>query len=249
MEKHGFSVHVALVCSWRHDRRWGTCESPQALTHKNCKIPSPSLYWESKPGQLSSRVVVAFSSLARIWGECWTIHSPPAFFSFKVEISSRTLILLFRQGAVHVSELRWLWLSVPWQIACQLISWQVPHYTWTVAESAHSDFIGSKVYACWGALLAEWPGSFTCHCRYTGMERAPNKSQLVHKVDSGEENYLTAPAGIRTHNLSITSPALLPTSYPGSLFSICTAYWLYLYLTLCLWHWLERWRNRILGNT
>ena len=27
-------------------------------------------------------VVVVFSSLARIWGECLTIHSPPAFFFF-----------------------------------------------------------------------------------------------------------------------------------------------------------------------
>ena len=26
-------------------------------------------------------------------------------------------------------------------------------------------------------LIAEWPGSFTCHCGYTGAERAPNKSQ------------------------------------------------------------------------
>ena len=27
------------------------------------------------------------------------------------------------------------------------------------------------------ALLAEWPGSFTCHCGDTGVERIPNKSQ------------------------------------------------------------------------
>ena len=27
------------------------------------------------------------------------------------------------------------------------------------------------------ALLAEWPGSFTCHCGNTGMEQTPNKSQ------------------------------------------------------------------------
>ena len=48
--------------------------------------------------------VVAFSSHAMIWGECSTIHSPPAlffFFFFKVEISSRTLISLFRPGSVH----------------------------------------------------------------------------------------------------------------------------------------------------
>ena len=44
-------------------------------------------------------VVMAFSSLATIWGECSTVHSPTAlfflfflfFFFFLVEISSRTL--------------------------------------------------------------------------------------------------------------------------------------------------------------
>ena len=38
----------------------------------------------------------------------------------------------------------------------------------------------------------------------------------AHKVNSGEENSPAAPAGVRTRNLSIRSPALLPTSYPGS---------------------------------
>ena len=38
------------------------------------------------------------------------------------------------------------------------------------------------------------------------MERTPNK-ESAHEVDSGEENSPAAPAGIRTRNLSITSPA------------------------------------------
>ena len=49
----------------------------------------------------------AFSSLARFFGECSNIHSPPApllllphfFFFFLMEISSRTLIRLFRSGS------------------------------------------------------------------------------------------------------------------------------------------------------
>ena len=48
--------------------------------------------------------VVAFSSRAKILRECSTIHSPPALFFvvlFKVEISSRKLIPLFRLGSVH----------------------------------------------------------------------------------------------------------------------------------------------------
>ena len=49
-------------------------------------------------------VVVAFSSRARILGECSTFHSPPALFFFNfffMEISSRALIPLFRPGSVH----------------------------------------------------------------------------------------------------------------------------------------------------
>ena len=46
-------------------------------------------------------VVVTFSSLARIWGVCSTMHSPPELFFFEVEISSRTLITLFMPGSIH----------------------------------------------------------------------------------------------------------------------------------------------------
>ena len=45
-------------------------------------------------------VVVTFFSLARILGECSTIHSPPALV-FEVEISLRTLIQLFIAGSVQ----------------------------------------------------------------------------------------------------------------------------------------------------
>ena len=58
-------------------------------------------------------MVVAFSSLARIWGECSTIHYPLAvlllllfvcFLFFKVEISSGTLIPLFGQNLSNVAQ-------------------------------------------------------------------------------------------------------------------------------------------------
>ena len=51
-------------------------------------------------------MVVAFSSLARILGECSTTHLPPALF-FEVEISSHTLISLFRPGSVHSGSASW----------------------------------------------------------------------------------------------------------------------------------------------
>ena len=40
-----------------------------------------------------------------------------------------------------------------------------------------------------------------------GVERIP-KLESAQKVDPGEENSPAAPAGIRTRDLSITSPAL-----------------------------------------
>ena len=73
-----------------------------------------------------------------------------------------------------------------------------PYYACTAAQSAH--FIGSRVYACLGV---------TCHLHFWQNDR------VAHKVNSGEENSPAAPAGIGTRNFSMTSPVLLPTSYPG----------------------------------
>ena len=42
------------------------------------------------------------------------------------------------------------------------------------------------------ALLVEWPGSFTCHCRNPGVEY-----ESTHKVNSGEENSPRYPFIIR----------------------------------------------------
>ena len=39
----------------------------------------------------------------------------------------------------------------------------------------------------------------------------------AHKVNFGEENSPAAPAWILTHNLSVTTLALLPTSFPATL--------------------------------
>ena len=52
-------------------------------------------------------VVVTFSSLARIFGECSIIHSLPALFFFKVEISSHALFPLFMWGSVHSGSVSW----------------------------------------------------------------------------------------------------------------------------------------------
>ena len=61
------------------------------------------------------------------------------------------------------------------------------------------------------ALLAKWPGSLTCYCSNTGVEWT-QKSESAQKVDLGEENLPTVPAGTQTRDPLIMSPSLYPCS-------------------------------------
>ena len=135
-------------------------------------------------------------------------------------------------GSVHIGSASWddCGRMFPYKLRVSSFPDRFPHYAWTAARSAHSDFVGSRVYSCLDVTcyLHFWQndrGYFTCHCGNTGVERTPNKSQHT-KVNPGEEKSPAAPAGIRTLNLSITSRALLPTSYSGSAY-------LWLYVLIC----------------
>ena len=102
-------------------------------------------------------MVCVFFSLARIWGECSTIHSPPAlFFFFLMEISSRTLIALLIPGSVTSDSASWddCGRTFPDKLSVSSFPDRFLHYAWTAAWSAHSDFVGSRVYASLGV---------TCH--------------------------------------------------------------------------------------
>ena len=84
---------------------------------------------------------------------------------------------------------------VPWQVVYELVSWKVP----TLCLDGG---IVSPLWLCLvkgvcmfrcnlpPELLAEWLGSFTCHC----------------SKHSGEKNSSAIPAGIWTCNISITIP-------------------------------------------
>ena len=129
-----------------------------------------------------------------------------------------------------LSELRRLWPSVPWWVACELVSWQVP------VLCLHSSIL-SPLRLHWvkaacmfrcnlpHALLAEWPGFFTCHCGNTGVKWTPNKSQPAEKVNFGKEISPATPAGIRTRNRLITSPSLYSLTIPTSLISRIKISW------------------------
>ena len=145
-------------------------------------------------------------------------HTPLAcvFFWFFLFLSGDLLThtdstLYARSGAQWLSELRRLWPSVPWLVACELISWLVPSLCLDrgIVSPLRLRWINGVHFRrnLPHAPLAEWPGPFACHCGNTGVERTPNKSQ--HRNLTLEKKIPpAASAGIRTRNLSITSPAL-----------------------------------------
>ena len=73
-------------------------------------------------------------------------------FFFEVEISLCTLISLFMPGLVHSGSLSWDYggRMFPDKLCVSSFPDRFPHCAWTVAWSAHSDFIGSMVYVCLG---------------------------------------------------------------------------------------------------
>ena len=143
-------------------------------------------------------MVVALSSLTRILGKCSPIHSPSAlFFFFKVEISLRSLIPFFMPGSVHSGSASWddRCRLFPEELRVSSFSDRYLHHTWTAAQSAHSDFVGSRVYACLGV---------TCHLHFLQNDRGLLRTTAVtrgwhghrittHKVNSGEEKSPAAP--------------------------------------------------------
>ena len=135
---------------------------------------------------------MAFSSHARSFGGKFDYSFPTCtFFSlFLMEISLCTLILTLyaRLSPQWPSE---LWPNVPWQVACELISGQVPTLClgsgivdplqWHSQSTPTSLGQGVCMFQCnlAPALFEEWTGSFTCHCSNTGVEQTPNMSQHI----------------------------------------------------------------------
>ena len=83
-------------------------------------------------------------------------HSFPACAVFFYgEISSRTLIPHFMPGSVHSGSAGWddCGRMIPDKLRVSSFPNWFPHYAWTAAWSAHSDFVGSRVYACFGVTF------------------------------------------------------------------------------------------------
>ena len=80
-------------------RQWRLVQSTNTLVFLVVKKVQASV--EQVIKQLANLVVMAFSSLARTFGEGLTVLPVLFFFFFKVEISSCTPIPLFKPGSVH----------------------------------------------------------------------------------------------------------------------------------------------------
>ena len=156
------------------------------------------------------------------FGRMFDCSFPVCFFlSFflsghKLTLTDSTLYV--RISSQWLSELRLLQLNVPWQVACEFISEYGPTLCLDSSIVSLPQLHWVKDVCMFMCNLppehsGEWLGSFTCHCLIMGGTDPEWES--AHKVNSGEDNSAAAPAGIQTCKLSITSPTLLPTSYPG----------------------------------
>ena len=142
-------------------------------------------------------------------------HSFPACSFLKVEISMCTLIPLFRQGSAHSGSASWdnCHQTFPDMVDVSLFPDRFPHYAYTVALSAHSDFTGWRMHVCLG---------ITCHLHFWQNDRcllpatavtqglegwgwgvgwvgADTEQESARKVNSGEKSY---PASYHTHLLN-----------------------------------------------
>ena len=83
-----------------------------------------------------------------------------------------------------------------------------PVYTVTSCKAIHVGCTCINNSSC-NLSTALWQTDwniFTCHCCITGVEEM-QKSESARTVDPRDRNSPAAPAGSRTRNLSITSPA------------------------------------------
>ena len=147
--------------------RWGICVMTW-LHHVDHRMVSRGCVWSAESSPEDFLVIVAFSLRARIQGECLTIHSLHAlFFPFffpKVEMSSHMLIPLFRPGSVQSGSVSWDDCDRVFPDGLRVRSFpeRFPHPAWTAAQSAHSNFDVSRVYACLGV---------TCHLHFWQNDR------------------------------------------------------------------------------
>ena len=104
---------------------------------------------------------------------------PRPHFFFNLEIGSWVSVLFtlsfFPLSCLGGDSASWdslMWTSVPWRVACELVSLMSSHVMLGLCWLK-----GLCVFSCSlpPALSAHWPGSFMCCCDNTGVERIPTQ--------------------------------------------------------------------------
>ena len=163
-----------------------------------------------------------FPSLWGFWDNVWPfipcLHFVLVVVLFKVEISLRTLIPLFSPVSVHSGSANW--------VDCgQVFPDEWAHFqigSHTMSGQQHSQPTPTSLvkdvcmFRCnlTPALLAEWPGPYSCHCGNMGVEWTLNKSQHT-KLTPKKKILVTLLPGFKSQPFIHKSSAL-PTSYPSS---------------------------------
>ena len=138
-----------------------------------------------------------------------------------VEIRSRTLIPPLRQRLVHNGPASWDDCDRVFQDKLRVSSLldRFPHYTCTAAQSAHSDFVGSRVYACLDV---------TCHLHSWQNDQGLLHATAVTQGWNGHQRRVSTQSQLWRRKFSHRScrdsnsqpfdhkPSTLTTSYPSS---------------------------------
>ena len=139
---------------------------------------------------------------------CWIIPQLYLFFESRDQLMHISSTRLAKISQQRQSELRWLWTSLPWWVACELVyltdSHNMPgHHSQPILTS-----LGKSVcsFSCNLSLppLAGWPWSFMCHRGSMRVEWTLSKSK---------DRKLTLRRIIRPQLLLVTSLVLYQVRY------------------------------------
>ena len=134
-----------------------------------------------------------------------------------MEISLRILISLFRPGWIHSGSVSWVdcGRSFPDKLRVSSFLGRFPHYACSPLWLHWVKGVCVFKFNLQPAFLAEWPGSFTCHCSHLGMEQTPNESQPTRLAL--EKKFSCRSCQDLNSQPFDHEAGSLPTSYPGSL--------------------------------
>ena len=149
------------------------------------KICEITPFRDGRIGPDESAAFVAFFLAASGLGEGSTIPRLWFFLYFYFilyfsadQLAHANSTLYANIGPQWLSELRQLWPSVPWRVACELVSLISSHTMPGQHYHAHSDCVGSRLCACLGV---------TCHLHFGQNDRGFLRATAVARGGTDSE--------------------------------------------------------------